>query len=215
MDTIAPQIIEVTGNIISGFTTFFIALVLTVYMLYWKERLLKQLKRVVNCYIPSNINVYVKEVYNSVVTVFADYISGQCIEALILGSLCFIGMTILRLDYAAMISMVIAVTALVPILGAYVGGAIGVILLLFISPRKAIIFLIFLVILQQVEGNFIYPKVVGRKIGLPAMWVLLALCVGGKWKGIIGMLVSVPITAVLYRLIKQDLKRKESIQHLS
>src|SRR5699024_822016 len=114
------------------------------------------------------------EIYDSSLSVFTDYVSGQLRVALILGSLCFIGMLILRLDYAALISAVVALTALIPILGAYIGGAVGVILLIFISPQKALIFLIFLIVLQQVEGNLIYPCTVGHSIGLPGMWVLLA-----------------------------------------
>lgn len=208
MNTFAPQILEVTENIISALGNFFMALILAVYMLFNKEKLLHQIKIIVDCYLPDKLYIYGKEIYDSVITVFGDYISGQCKEALILGSLCFIGMMILRLDYAALISVIIGVTALVPILGAYIGGFIGVFLLLFISPEKAIIFLIFLVILQQIEGNFIYPKVVGRTIGLSGMWVLIAIIAGGKWNGIIGMLIGVPLTAVLYRLVKQDVTRK-------
>ena len=118
-------------------------------------------------------------------------------------------MMILRLDYAALISSVIAVTALIPMLGAYIGGAVGVILLLFISPVKALIFLVFLIVLQQVEGNLIYPKVVGRKIGLPGLWVLMGITVGGGLFDIWGMLLAVPVTTVLYQLLKRDVKKRE------
>ena len=135
--------------------------------------------------------------------------AGQCKEAVILGVLCFIGMMILQLDYAALISSVIAVTALIPMLGAYIGGAVGVILLLFISPAKALIFLIFLIVLQQVEGNLIYPRVVGRKIGLPGLWVLVGITVGGGLFGIWGMLLAVPATTVIYQVLKRDVKRRE------
>ena len=135
--------------------------------------------------------------------------AGQFKEAFILGVLCFIGMMILQLDYAALISSVIAVTALIPMLGAYIGGAVGVILLLFISPAKALIFLIFLIVLQQVEGNLIYPRVVGRKIGLPGLWVLVGITVGGRLFGTWGMLLAVPATTVIYQVLKRDVKRRE------
>ena len=118
-------------------------------------------------------------------------------------------MLILQLDYAALISAVVALTALIPILGAYIGGAVGVILLIFISPQKALIFLIFLIILQQVEGNLIYPRTVGHSIGLPGMWVLLAICIGGELMGMAGMLLGVPLAAILYRLIGKDVRRRE------
>ncbi len=118
-------------------------------------------------------------------------------------------MMILQLDYAALISSVIAVTALIPMLGAYIGGAVGVILLLFISPAKALIFLIFLIVLQQVEGNLIYPRVVGRKIGLPGLWVLVGITVGGRLFGTWGMLLAVPATTVIYQVLKRDVKRRE------
>ena len=142
--------------------------------------------------------------------VFDNYVAGQCKEAVILGSLCFAGMTVLRLDYAGMVSVVVGVTALVPILGAYIGGAVGVLLLLFISPAKALLFLVFLVVLQQVEGNVIYPRVVGRKIGLPGMWVLLAITVGGGLWGIWGMLLGVPLATIFYQLLRQDVRSREA-----
>ena len=158
---------------------------------------------------PKKTHGKISSLYNIVVQVFEDYIAGQCKEAIILGSLCFVGMTILRLDYAGLIGVIIGVTALVPILGAYIGGAIGVILLFFVSPTKALIFLIFLVVLQQFEGNVIYPRVVGRKIGLPGMWVLLGISVGGGILGISGMIIAVPVTTVLYQLLKRDVSKRE------
>lgn len=147
--------------------------------------------------------------FETVSQVFGDYVAGQCKEAVILGSLCFLGMTVLRLDYAGLVSVIISVTALIPILGAFLGGAIGVLLLLFVSPGKALLFLLFLVILQQVEGNVIYPKVVGRKIGLPGIWVLLGISVGGNLFGIWGMLLAVPITTILYQFLRRDVMKKE------
>ena len=164
-----PQIIEVTSNLISGVATTFIGIALSIYILSGKERLLSQIRRLLRAYLPKTLHAPVKSLFQTITQVFEDFVAGQCKEALILGSLCFAGMNILRLDYSGMISVVIALTALVPILGAYIGGAIGVLLLLFISPGKALLFLVFLIILQQFEGNVIYPRVVGRKIGLPGI----------------------------------------------
>ena len=204
-----PQIVEVTGGFISGVGTAFISIILSVYLLSGKDRLLMQLRRTLKVYLPNRAHAFFGRLYRIVAQVFGDYVAGQCKEAVILGVLCFIGMSLLRLDYAALISTVIAVTALIPMLGAYIGGAVGVGLLLFISPVKALIFLVFLIVLQQVEGNVIYPKVVGRKIGLPGLWVLLGITVGGGVFGIWGMLLAVPIASVVYQVIKKDVKKRE------
>ena len=126
-------------------------------------------------------------------------------EAVILGTLCTLGMLVLRLPYATMVGTLIAFTALIPVAGAYIGGAAGALMIFSVSPAKALIFLIFLVILQQLEGNLIYPKVVGSSLGLPAIWVLAAVTIGGGIMGIGGMLLGVPIAAALYRLLKEDL----------
>ncbi len=209
IDEMIPQIIEVTGGFISGIVNAFISIILSVYLLSGKDRLLMQLRRTLKVYLPGRTHAFLGRLYRIVAQVFGDYVTGQCKEAVILGVLCFIGMSILRLDYAALISTVIAVTALIPMLGAYIGGAVGVILLLFISPVKALIFLVFLIVLQQVEGNVIYPKVVGRKIGLPGLWVLLGITVGGGLFGIWGMLLAVPVTSVIYQVLKKDVKKRE------
>ena len=209
IEEMLPQIVEVTGSLISGIVTGFVSIVLSVYLLSGKDQLLTQLRRTLKVYLPKRTHAFLGRLYQIVSQVFGDYVAGQCKEALILGSLCFIGMMILQLDYAALISSVIAVTALIPMLGAYIGGAVGVILLLFISPVKALIFLVFLIVLQQVEGNLIYPKVVGRKIGLPGLWVLMGITVGGGLFDIWGMLLAVPVTTVLYQLLKRDVKKRE------
>ena len=211
LDGMLGKIVDITMGVVSVVTTGFISLALSVYILNGEEKLLIQVKRVTKAYTPSKIHIKIKTLYDIVVQVFEDYIAGQCKEALILGALCFIGMTIFRFEYAGLISVIIGVTALVPILGAYIGGAIGVVLLLFTSPVKALLFLIFLVVLQQFEGNVIYPRVVGRKIGLPGMWVLLGISVGGGIMGILGMIIAVPVTTVLYQLLKKDVARREKI----
>lgn len=215
IDNIAAQIWKISESIVSALILFGMGMIFATYLLFGKQRLLGQFKKVINCFLSEKTNRFLIKCYDIVFPVFEDYIIGQCKEALILGTLCFIGMKLLRLDYAALISVNIALTALVPILGAYVGGFIGIALLMFISPRKALLFLIFLIILQQIEGNFIYPKVVGRSIGLPSMWVLLAIYVGAKWKGIIGMLIGVPLAAIIYRLIREKIYQKSSASQLS
>lgn len=209
IEDMLPQIVEVTGSVISTVVTGFIAIILSIYLLSGKDRLLSQLKRTLKVYLPKRTHPVFSRLFQIVSQVFGDYVAGQCKEAVILGSLCFVGMMVLGLDYAALISAVIAVTALIPMLGAYIGGAVGVILLLFISPAKAFIFLIFLIVLQQIEGNLIYPRVVGRKIGLPGIWVLLGITVGGGLFGMWGMLLAVPVTTVFYQLLKKDVLHRE------
>ncbi len=204
-----PQIIEVTTGLVGSLAEGLLALALSIYIMSGQERLLAQARRCLNVYLPRRWRGGLYRFLSIVYEVFDNYVAGQCKEAVILGTLCFAGMTVLRLDYAAMISVVIGVTALVPILGAYLGGAVGTALLLFISPGKALVFLVFLIVLQQVEGNVIYPRVVGCKIGLPGLWVLLAIGVGGGLWGVWGMLVAVPLTTVLYRLLRQDVRSRE------
>ncbi len=139
---------------------------------------------------------------------FSSFIVGQCTEAVILGVLCTIGMIIFRFPYATMTGAVVGATALIPIVGAYIGAGIGAFMILTVDPMKALFFLIFLLILQQIEGNFIYPKVVGTSIGLPAIWVLAAVLVGGGLFGILGMLVGVPLAATVYKLLKNRVAQK-------
>lgn len=208
INSMLPQIIEVTVNFASKVANAFIALALSVYLMSGKETLFGQIRRILRVYLPRRAHHLLDGLFETVSQVFGDYVAGQCKEAVILGSLCFLGMTVLRLDYAGLVSVIISVTALIPILGAFLGGAIGV-LLLFVSPGKALLFLLFLVILQQVEGNVIYPKVVGRKIGLPGIWVLLGISVGSNLFGIWGMLLAVPITTILYQFLRRDVMKKE------
>ena len=144
---------------------------------------------------------------------FRKYLVGQCTEAVILGALCALGMMIFKFPYAVMIGTLIGFTALIPVAGAYIGAAVGAIMILTVSPVQSLLFLVFIVVLQQIEGNLIYPKVVGSSLGLPALWVLAAVTIGGGVMGIPGMLLGVPISAALYRLIKQDVLKKETLQN--
>ena len=203
------QIVVTTlSSIVSGIVTAFLSIIFAFYLLISKSKLQKQSKRVITAYLPEKLShkiLYVCHVFNET---FRKYIIGQCTEALILGVLCIIGMLILRIPYAAMIGTLIAFTALIPIAGAYIGAAVGALMIVTVSPIKALIFLVFLVILQQIEGNLIYPKVVGSSIGLPGIWVLAAVTVGGAVMGIPGMLLGVPLTASLYRILRHDLNKR-------
>ncbi|MBE6939713.1 MAG: AI-2E family transporter [Ruminococcaceae bacterium] len=196
----------VTG-VFSGIVTGFLALIFALYLLAGKERLSGQLKAISRRYLPQRWydgGVYVLGIFN---TCFRRYIVGQCTEAVILGSLCALGMLLLQLPYATMIGALVAFTALIPVAGAYIGAVVGAFMILTVSPMKALIFLIFLVVLQQLEGNLIYPRVVGSSLGLPGIWVLAAVTVGGGVMGIVGMLLGVPMAAAIYRLLRNDVRR--------
>lgn len=206
---LVPKVVSATGSVVSSIANLFIALAFSVYMLAGKKKILKQFDRILRAYMPEQHHDHLHYLLNVIVTSFKNYIIGQSTEAIILGSLCFVGMMILQLDYAGMVSMVVGVTALIPILGAYIGGVVAVILLFMVSPFKALVFLVFFVILQQVENNVIYPRVVGGRLGLPGIWVLLAITVGGKIAGVIGMLFGVPTTTVIYTLVKNSVRSRE------
>jgi len=184
-----------------------IGLIFSLYVLLDKEHLGGQTRCLVKTYLPkvSDRIFYVTKVLDES---FHSFIVGQCIEAVVLGGLCVIGMLLLKLPYAVMIGVFIGFTALIPIAGAYIGAGVGAVMILMVSPLQAVQFLIFVLILQQLEGNLIYPKVVGQSIGLPGIWVLTAITIGGGVLGIGGMLLAVPLFASIYRLVKEDIKRR-------
>ena len=197
-------VISTVSSVFSGIITAFLSFIFAIYLLLGRDTLQRQCKRLMAHYLPEKVNrgaLYVLSVLNRS---FRRYISGQCIEAVILGVLCAVGMLILRLPYATMIGTLIAFTALIPVAGAYIGAAVGAFMILMVSPMQALIFLIFLLILQQLEGNLIYPKVVGSSLGLPGIWVLAAVTVGGGLLGIGGMLLGVPLAAAIYRMLGEE-----------
>lgn len=211
VSNIFTLLVNAITSVVSGVTAAIIAVIFAIYLLLSKHKILKQFKRVAKRFM--KIEDYKKSAHiiSVVDKSFHGFIVGQCTEAIILGVLCAVGMLILKLPYAAMIGTVIGFSALIPVVGAFLGGAIGVLLILTVSPTKALIFLIFLLILQQLEGNLIYPKVVGSSIGLPAIWVLAAVTVGGGVAGIGGMVLGVPLTGAFYRLFGEYVnKKKES-----
>lgn len=199
--------VNAVSSLFSLAVTALLALIFSIYCLLGKERLGSQFDRLMKRYMKTGLYSKIKYLLFVMNECFHKYIVGQCTEAVILGTLCTMGMLILRIPYAAMTGAVIAFTALIPVAGAYIGAAVGAFMIMTVSPVKAVVFLIFLVILQQVEGNMIYPHVVGSSLGLPAIWVLAAVTVGGGMMGILGMLLSVPLAAVLYRLLREDVNR--------
>ncbi len=203
-----PHLISATSVVVSIVVTSVLSLVFSIYMLAGGPRLTAQCRRLVVTYLPECISAPLLAVTRLTADTFTKYVSGQVIEACILGGLCFLGMCIFRFDYAPLISVIIGVSALIPVAGAYIGAIVAVLLLVMINPLKAVLFLVFLVVLQQLEGNIIYPRVVGTSLGLPGIWVLAAVTVGSSLLGFVGLVISVPVTAVLYTLLKGDLSRR-------
>lgn len=195
-------------TLVGGIVNLIIAIIFAVYLLSQKEKLQSQFRKMMYAYISKEKCDKIMEVLSISNSIFTNFITGQFVEAIILGILCFIGMLILKIPYAATVSVLIAFTALIPIVGAIVGMVIGVLLIISVQPFKALVFVTFFLVLQQIEGNVIYPRVVGNSVGLPGIWVLVAITVGGGLFGIIGMLVFVPIVSVIYTLLKKDVNSK-------
>lgn len=191
---------EVATSVVNIISKGIITLVFAIYMIAQKETLSRQINKVMKAYLkPKTINK-INTVGTLANKTFSNFVTGQCLEALIFGSLVFVGMLIFRFPYASTIGVLLGFTALIPIFGAFIGTAIGFILIMMVSPVKAILFVVFIIFLQQIEGNLIYPRVVGKSIGLPGMWVLLSVTVGGSIGGILGMLIATPLCSLLYAL---------------
>lgn len=200
--------LSVISSFFGGVVNFVVGLIFAVYILFNKEKLAVQADRLMRSYMKPKSEERFRYFCATADKCFSSFIVGQCTEAVILGLLCAIGMAILRIPYASTIGTLIGATALIPIVGAYIGAAVGALMIVVVDPIKALWFLIFLVILQQVEGNVIYPKVVGSSVGLPGMWVLAAVTVGGGLGGIGGMLLGVPAAATVYKLLENDVHRR-------
>ena len=208
LGSVMDVVVTTVSSLVSGVTTAFLAIIFAIYLLLGKDKIGSQLKKVMHHFIPERITEkfdYVRKVADES---FHKFIVAQCTEALILGGLCTLGMLILRLPYAAMIGAVTVVTAFIPVVGALLGGAIGAFLILMESPVKALIFLVFIILLQQIEGDLIYPRVVGSSMGLPSIWVLTAVTLGGGMFGVLGMMLSVPFASTVYTLLRNEVYGK-------
>ncbi len=195
--------VGIVSSVAAGVINFFVAFVFAIYILGSKEKLAVQARKICFAFFNRMHAAYLVHVAQVSFAKMYSFITGQLTEAVILGSLCTIGMIIFRLPYAGMIGVLTGFCALIPIFGAFIGGAVGALLIFTVSPIKALTFVIFLAILQQIEGNFIYPKVVGSSVGLPAMWTLFAITIGGALMGLIGMMLFVPLCAIVYFLFTE------------
>lgn len=196
------------SSVVSGVTTFVISFTFSIYVLFQKEKLTSQAKQILYAIFPDRFaekTIYVGQLSNQV---FSNFLSGQCVEAVILGTMFVIAMTIFRMPYAMLIGIVIAITALIPIFGAFIGCAIGMFLIVMVDPIQALWFLVLFLVLQQLEGNLIYPRVVGNSVGLPSIWVLAAVTIGSDLFGITGILVFIPMCSVLYALFRTFVKKR-------
>ena len=207
-DSVVNTTLNITTSIVGALVNFLLALVFSLYLLAQKETLLAQSRRLLRRILPQKAADRLMHLLSLANNAFSSFVTGQVTEAFILGTLCCIGMLILRLPYALPVSVIIASLSLIPIFGAWIGAATGAFLIVFQSPIKALTFLIFLLILQQVEGNLIYPKVVGKSVGLPGLWVLAAVTIGGGAFGVLGMLLGVPVLAVIYTLVQDFIRSR-------
>ena len=204
------------GSIVSGVTTFVIAFVFACYLLLQKEKLRVQVGKVLDAFLKPERVEWVTEVCSLTAKTFSNFLAGQCLEALILGCMFFVVMSIFSMPYTLLISVLIAFTALIPIFGAFIGCIVGAFLILMVDPLQALGFVIMFLVLQQIEGNMIYPKVVGKSVGLPSIWVLAAVTLGGNLMGVAGMLIFIPIVSVIYALFRASvykrLKKKKMLE---
>lgn len=200
--------VNVTASIVSAVVDIALGLVFAVYLLAQKETLGSQAKKVMVAVLKPKRAQGLTDITTLTNGIFTKFITGQFVDACIIGVLCFIGMLIFRMPYAAIISVLIGFTALIPVFGAFIGAGIGAFLILLESPIKAFWFIVFIIILQQIEGNLIYPKVVGKSVGLPGIWVLVAVTIGGSLFGVLGMLFSVPVCTVMYVILRDFVNKK-------
>lgn len=205
---------SVAGSIVTAVMNFVIAFAFSIYILAQKETLKRQSMKVLTAVMKPEKLDKLLNLLRLANKTFTNFITGQLTEAVIIGALCFIGMTIFRMPYAPAISVLVGFTALIPVFGAFIGTAVGAFLILLVKPIQAVWFVIFIIVLQQFEGNLIYPKVVGKSVGLPGIWVLVAVTVGGNAMGVMGMLISVPLCSVLYAVSREAVNNKLKIKRI-
>lgn len=202
-------VVGTIGSVVGGVVDLFVAIVFSIYILFSKDVLKAQAKRLVRVWLPEHFGEWLIHAASVANTNFRSFVSGQTLDGVILGSLCIIGMLILGIPYAPMVGTLVGVAALVPVVGSLVGAVVGAFMILTVSPIKAVIFLIFLIVLQQLEGNIIYPKLMGSRVNLPGMWILAAVTVGGSIAGPVGMLLAVPTVSTVYILLREATQKRE------
>lgn len=202
-------------SIVNGMSTFLIGFIFSIYILLQKENLIRQIKKLLAAFLPERTVEGIVRIAALTSRTFSNFFTGQCMEAVILGSMFFIVLVVLRLPYALLIGVLIAFTALIPVFGAFIGWAVGAFLMLIISPMDTLLFSVVFFTLQQIEGNMIYPHVVGNSVGLPSIWVLVAVTLGGSMMGVVGMLIFIPLCSVLYTLLRDTVNERLKRRKLS
>ena len=203
--------VSFTSNLFKGIVSLVLAMVIAINTLAQKEKVCAQLKKVLYAYVPRKHADTIDHIFHLTNRAFYNCITGTCTEACILGTLCFIGMNIFQFPYAILISILVAFNALIPIIGAFLSTVIGAILVSIVSPLEGLWYIIYFCILQQLEGNLIYPRVVGSRVGLPVLWMLIAITIGGNAFGVLGMIINIPICSVLYTLLKENVRKRENL----
>ena len=207
--TIVNGAMDTVVSLVGGIVDFVFAVIFSIYILFSKEKLKAQAARLIRTWLPEKGGNYIIHTCDVANGVFRNFVAGQTIEAIILGSLCALGMVILRIPYAPMVSALVGVMSLIPVVGAFIGGGVGAFMIFTESPVKALVFVVFIIVLQQLEGNLIYPKVVGSQVQLPAIWVLAAVTVGGAVAGPTGILLGIPLVSTAYILIREATEKRE------
>ncbi len=205
--------VSAVGSIVSGIATFIIAFAFACYILIQKEKLSVQMKKIIYAFLPEEKAEWCLEIAALTARSFSNFLTGQCLEALILGALFFVAMNLFGMPYALLVSLLVSVTALIPIFGAFLACIVGALLILTENPLQAVAFVLMFLILQQIEGNLIYPKVVGTSVGLPSIWVLACVTIGGRLMGVAGMVSFIPLASVVYSLVRTSVNRRLQRKH--
>lgn len=206
--TILDSTFSAMQSLVNGVTSVGIGFIFAVYILLQKETLARQCRKLIYAFLPDKTADWLMQVARLAERTFSSFMTGQCMEAVILGAMFFVTLTVLRMPYALLIGVLIGFTALIPMVGAFIGCAVGAFLILLVNPMQALVFVGVFLLLQQMEGNLIYPHVVGNSVGLPSIWVLVAVTLGGSMMGILGMLVFIPLVSVCYTLLKEEVNRR-------
>lgn len=212
--TIFNSTYGVVTSIVSGVTNFFIGMIFAIYVLFQKEKLTRQVKQLFYSFFPLKAADRIINIAKLSSQTFSNFLTGQCTEAIILGTMFFVTMTLFGFPYALLVGVLISVASLIPIVGAFIGCAVGAILILTVNPMQALWFLVLFLVLQQIEGNLIYPHVVGNSVGLPSMWVLAAVTLGGSAMGVFGMLISIPVFSIIYSIMRENVYKRLSKRHI-
>lgn len=208
LNTLFPQAVSVIGSLVSGIISAFISIAFAIYAIFQKETLARQGRKIVYAFLPERTADYIVRVIRLSSSTFSNFLSGQCVEVCILGCMFAVSMAIFRMPYIPLVSVLVAVTAFIPVVGAWIGCIVGAFLILVSNPLQAVWFVVMFLVLQQLENNLIYPRVVGTSIGLSGMWVLVAVAVGGELMGVAGMFLMIPFISVLYTLVREWINKR-------